>query len=410
MAKTLDPQKVIVGMSGGVDSSVALLLLKKFGYQPIGVSLKYATWSCARQKENVCCTDESLKIAQRICQRLGVPHQVVDVVKEFQKEVIDYFTRELKNNRTPSPCVFCNPNLKFKTLLKVANANGAKFVATGHYARVKFNQKANEFQLLRAKDKIKDQTYSLSFLPQKYLARIILPLGNLTKAEVYQIAKAEGARQPDRATRAGQSGNEFKTFEKRAQSQDFCFVSGHDLPEFIQQTVRPKTGQICLSDGRGLGWHNGLAHYTIGQRKGLKLSGGPYYVVGKNARKNQLVVSSRADHASRKNIELKDVHFNGVGMVEGAGAGGGIAAGRAGTSKTAKAVMTGAEGAKRRVSQTLRVMAKIRSTQTAKPATLTFKNKNSGQIVFDRPQSAVTPGQICVFYRGARCMGGAVIG
>lgn len=362
MPKNLDPQKVIVGMSGGVDSSVALLLLKKFGYQPIGVSLKYATWSCARQKENVCCTEESLKTAQKICHELGVPHQVVDVSKEFQKEVIDYFVQELKNQHTPSPCVFCNPNLKFKTLIKIADLKGAKFVATGHYARAKYDPDKKNFKLLKAKDQTKDQTYSLSFLPQEFLTRLLLPLGNLTKAEVYQIAKT-------------QTG--FELFEKRAQSQDFCFVSGHDLPDFIQQTVHPRSGQICLEDGQILGKHEGLANYTIGQRKGLKLSGGPFYVIEKDPKNNLLIVSLNSKAFNRKNIDLKDLHFN---------------------TKTPN------------LNQPIRVVAKIRSTQTLKPATLILKNKKTGQIIFNHPQTAVTPGQICVFYQRQQCLGGGVIG
>ena len=171
-------KKIVVGMSGGVDSSMALILLKKQGWEPVGLSLKYGIWQDKRNliRENVCCSRESFEIARSICKKLGVSHYIFDVSKEFKKEVIDYFVLELKNNCTPNPCVVCNPKLKFKKIFQWARKNGIKYVATGHYAVTKKNSKTGEFELLKSKDKEKDQTYSLSFLPQKWLKYTIFPL------------------------------------------------------------------------------------------------------------------------------------------------------------------------------------------------------------------------------------------
>ena len=351
-------QKVVVGMSGGVDSSVALLLLKEAGYKPVGVSLKYATWCAPRQKENVCCTEESLALAAKICRGLGVQHYVVDVGDDFRRGVIDYCVRELKNQRTPSPCVFCNPNLKFKKLVDFARKMGIDKVATGHYARVKFNAKTKFYELWKAKDMTKDQTYSLCFLPQKYLAKVIFPLGAMTKAQVYARASKEKG---------------FEIFEKRAQSQDFCFVSGADWSDFVRQRVRPQAGEIRDGTGKILGTHQGLALYTIGQRRGLKLSGGPYYVVGKDIKNHYLIVSTGRRAGSRKRVILENIHWTG---------------GEAGDG---------------------RVMAKIRSTQALRPGKLKIKTRRSGEIIFDHAVAGITPGQIAVFYRRGRCLGGGVI-
>lgn len=354
-------------MSGGVDSSVALLNLKKQGYEPVGVSLKYSVWdNKCNFKENVCCSAESFKVAENICKKLKVPYYKINVEKQFKEAVIDYFVEELKSNRTPSPCVFCNYNLKFKVLLLFARQIKADFVATGHYARIK-HLKNGQVELLKAKDKTKDQTYSLSFLPQDYLKHIIFPLGELTKKEVYKIAASEKG---------------FEVFEKTKQSQDFCFVSGKAMPEFLKREVGVERGKIVDEKGKVLGEHQGLHFYTIGQRKGIDLPGGPYYVVDKISKTNELVVGEEQKQTNR--IKLNYCHF---------------------VSNTQPA-------------EVIKVSTKVRSTQPEVTAKLLPINleKREYQLELDKPQSSVTVGQVAVFYlpagrqgHGEICLGGGVI-
>lgn len=379
-------------MSGGVDSSVSLLLLKNQGFEPIGVSLKYDVWQdkCNSCKENICCSKESFAIAKNICKKLGVEHHIIDVSEEFKKEVIDYFVKELKANRTPSPCVICNPNVKFKSLLDFADKVGVKYIATGHYARIRAVKserprlpagrlKVKRFELLKARDKTKDQTYSLSFLTQKELSRIIFPLGELTKAEVYKIAKKQEG---------------FEVFEKRKQSQDFCFISGKSLPKFLKKEIGISKGNIKDDSGKKLGTHEGLHFYTIGQRKGIDISGGlaprseddlprvasakrgagPYFVVEKDVDTNTLVISQNKSQFAKSEVILKP--FN---LISG-------------------------ESLKRPI----KVTAKIRSGASAQEAKPTQKG-DSLYLDFSKKQNSVTPGQIAVFYRSNICLGGGVI-
>jgi tRNA-specific 2-thiouridylase len=367
-------KKVVLGMSGGVDSSIALLLLKKMGYDPIGVSLEFGVWESPKNnlKENVCCSRESLNIAKSICEKLKVPHFVIDATSSFQSNVIDYFQKEFRLGRTPSPCVFCNQKVKFKVLFDFADKIGAKFVATGHYARVNKlktqnskvkttvqSSRVNEYQLLKAQDNTKDQTYSLSFLTQNELSRIIFPLGKLTKSQVYKIAKKEKG---------------FEIFEKRKQSQDFCFVANASLYDYLEEEVGERPGEIVDEKGRALGRHAGIHFYTLGQRKGIGICGGPYYVVAKDKKSNKIVVSKSENKFYKKEIILEP--FNLISDV----------------------------GSR----NPIKVKAKLRSTQKPATATLRFC-KNSLKLTFDKPQRAVTPGQIAVFYLGDVCLGGGVI-
>lgn len=363
MAKTTN-RKVVVGLSGGVDSSVALLLLKQQGYEPIGVSLKYDVWKDkCNISENVCCSKESFSIAKKICAKLHVPYHIVEVKNKFDKEVISYFKEELRAGRTPSPCVFCNRNLKFRVLLEQAKRFGAGFVATGHYAKTVKSKKIKgkrgepQYQLLRAKDKTKDQTYSLCFLTQKQLSKVIFPLGDLTKTEVYGIAKNAG----------------FDWFEKRKQSQDFCFVSGSAMDSFLEKEIGVRAGDIADEKGNVLGSHKGLHFYTIGQRKGINLAGGPYFVVAKDIKRNRLIVSKNESLSDKKEIVIKNANL---------------------------------------ISQNIKfpalVSAKIRSAQKLARATLS-KEGSAYQLKFSKPQHAVTSGQIAVFYKGEKCLGAGQI-
>jgi len=372
-------------MSGGVDSSVALILLKKQGFEPIGVTLKLPIWKSKLNacRNNVYCTPESITIAQKICQKLKVPYFVIDAQKEFQKAVIDYFVKELKKYHTPNPCLICNRNLKFQLLIKLAEKMKIPYVATGHYAKVKFNKKTGLYELLKGRDKNKDQSYSLSFLTQKQLKYLILPLGNYTKTEVYQLAKKEG----------------FPFFEKIKQSQNFCFVSNKALPLFIQKEIGERPGKIIDTKGNILGQHRGLYFYTIGQRKGLGLSGGPafaaysaeaaasaakagkamagrpYYVKSFDVGKNTLIVTK-----NKKDLYKKEVMLSPLNFISG---------------KVNK--------------KSIKVSAKIRYRSKAASATLYLLDKNKVKIVFKKPQKAITLGQFCVFYQGLKCLGAGII-
>lgn len=351
---------IVVGMSGGVDSSMALVLLKEAGWDPVGLSLKYPVWAdeanCLR--ENVCCSAESFRIAEDVCRKLGVPYHIADVSRDFKKEVIDYFLGRLRDHRTPNPCVRCNRHLKFRELLAWAAARGIGHVATGHYARVRKNLKTGKYELRTGRDQEKDQTYSLSFLSQGQLRRVVFPLGGHTKQEIYRMAEDRG----------------FEIFLKRKQSQDFCFVSGNAMGPFLVKEIGRSEGEVRDDAGKVIGRHPGLHFYTVGQRKGLGFSGGPYYVTGSDVRKNILKVTRDERDLLSRQVSLFPCNFIGGKPV-----------------------------------RPIRVKAKIRYRQTAAPGTLHPLSGKRAKIVFDRPQRAVTPGQFAVFYRRQVCLGAGEI-
>ncbi|PKL72305.1 tRNA 2-thiouridine(34) synthase MnmA [Candidatus Kuenenbacteria bacterium HGW-Kuenenbacteria-1] len=400
-------KQIVVGMSGGVDSSMALVLLKKQGWKPIGVSLKYATWQdsqyqCQNQClgvqppniENACCSTESFKIARNVCKKLNVPFHIINVSKDFKEKVINYFISELKNCKTPNPCVICNRHLKFKKLFEFAKKHNIKYVATGHYARkLKIKNpklqipnksktqnpklvaskvepsKIIRYQLLTAKDTEKDQTYSLSFLPQKWLKYIIFPLGNYTKTEIYKMAVQKG----------------FEFFLKQKQSQDFCFIDKKSIKCFLEKEIGKKQGLIKDTKGNILGKHFGLHFYTIGQRKGIKLPKGPYFVANMDILNNILIITKNEKKLYRKEILCSPFHFISGILPE----------------------------------NKIRIKAKIRYRQSSALATLFYISKTKIKIIFDQPQRAITPGQFAVFYSLTKiskekdqkniCLGGGII-
>lgn len=352
---------VALGMSGGVDSSVALFLLKEQGFEVLGVSLKFAFWENPKNKlkENFCCSEDSLKRAKRVCEKYGTPHFIVDASKEFKKSIIDYFLESLKKNQTPSPCVFCNRDVKLASLLNFAEEKNADYIATGHYARVEKDN--SNFQLLRAKDEEKDQTYFLSLLNQKYLSKLILPLGGYTKKEIYQIAKKEEI--------------EFISRE----SQDLCFVNNKLMPDFLEQEIGNKPGKICDIDGNVLGNHQGLHFYTIGQRKGIKLAQGPFWVIDFDKKNNILIVTndSKSLELFNKEVFLSDVNFI----------------------------------SNKKPESPIKVTARIRYRQSLSKATLALGGSAQvdWKLIFKEPQKAITPGQIAAFYNGSVCLGAGII-
>jgi len=349
-------QSIVVGLSGGLDSAVALLLLKKQGYQPIGLTLRYSGWS---GKENVYSNQQSIRLAKKFCRQLKVPHYTLDCRQTFKKKVIGYFISLLKNKKTPNPCVVCNQQLKIQKLIEFAQKKRADYVATGHYARVRKVKK--EHQLLRGKDKEKDQSYFLCLLNQLQLAKIIFPLGNLTKKEVYQLAKRESLN--------------FLT--RRKQSQDLCFISQKLMPLFLEKEIGLQPGQIVDKEGKVLGQHQGLHFYTIGQRRGIKLSGGPWWVIGFDKGRNRLVVTNKKNDPLlfRREIRLTDYH-----LISGQ--------------------------APRR---TIKVEARTRFNQRLAAAKLYLPAKGKLKLIFNKPQKAVTPGQWAVFYQKEVCLGGGMI-
>ena len=350
--------KVVVAMSGGVDSSLAAILLKKQGYDVVGVTLKLVNGSR-------CCDIEAVEHAKEVCRRVGIPHYVFDVSKEFGEIVIGYFMSELAAARTPNPCVICNRFLKFDQLFKIAKKLGVAKVATGHYARI-CKSKNGVWELKKGLDRKKDQSYYLCFLKQDWLKKILFPIGKYNKSEIYKLA--------------GKEGLDFLVTKK--QSQDLCFVDDKLRQQFVGRHLKDRPGEIIDVDGKILGRHDGIHNYTIGQRKGLLIPGGPYFVVGFNTARNQVMVSKSSDDPLLFN---KIVKLSKINFVSGA------------------------------ISSDCEVMAKIRYQQPLASAVLKISGRmgqtaGRGAILeFKTPQRAVTKGQIAVFYRGEKCLGGGII-
>ncbi len=355
-------QKIIVGLSGGVDSAAALILLKKQGFNPIGVTLKLPRWG-KNKKENANSHSQSIEIAQKICRKFKIPYFVIDAEKDFDKKVVNYFITELKNNRTPNPCVVCNRDFKFKKLFEIAKKFKANYVATGHYARLrqqnpKIKNQKPKYELLTAKDKKKDQSYMLSGLSQKDLSKIILPLGNLTKDEAYKITKKEG----------------LNFFKRIKQSQDFCFVSGKLLTKFLKEQVGAKKGKIIDENGNILGTHEGRHFFTIGQRKGIKLPNGPYFVFGFDKKKNIVYVTKNKKNLFKKEIIVYPSHLI----------------------------------SNEKLKKPINALVKTRYQQESTPAKI-IPQGNKLKIIFKKPVFSPTPGQFAVFYKKEICLGNGVI-
>ncbi|MFZ2975594.1 MAG: tRNA 2-thiouridine(34) synthase MnmA [Candidatus Moraniibacteriota bacterium] len=356
-------KKVLLGMSGGVDSCVSAVLLKKQGFDVRGVYLWM--WKVDGKKSNT----KAIEDAQKIAKILDIPLEIIDVQKKFKKEVVGYFLKEYSAGRTPNPCIFCNENLKFKTLFEVADKLGIDYVATGHYAlarkvksqksKVKLEEKF-QYKLLEAKDKNKDQSYFLYRLKQKQLARIIFPLGEYQKEEVKTLAK------------------KFKlpVFDK-AESQDICFLANISVEEFLAENIKLKKGKIVNTDGKVIGEHLGLPLYTLGQRKGINIGGtGPYYVAKRDAKRNCLTVTNKKEDLF---LFSKFANINEVNWIS-----------------TAPKLP-------------VKVLARIRYRSSLIPATIVMRRKKY-EIQFDIAQRAVTAGQSVVFYnKKEEVVGGGVV-
>jgi tRNA-uridine 2-sulfurtransferase len=355
--------KVVVAMSGGVDSSVAAALLKQQGYDVIGMMLRL--WSeTGREESNRCCTPDSMTLARRVAARLDIPFHVVDAKDLFYSTVVQDFLDGYTQGRTPNPCVICNRQIKWDFLLKHALAMGADFLATGHYAR-KSPQADGRWQLLRSTDRSKDQSYVLHVLTQEKLSQALFPVGDYPKSEIRNLAVSFNL---PTAT--------------RSDSQDLCFLAGEDYREFLRRNApglgRP--GPILTRDGKALGEHQGLAFYTIGQRKGLGVASSvPLYVLAKELDANTLIVGTEAELGA-DHLLVKDVNW-----ISGEAPAGPFRA-LVKTRYTAREAWAG-----------------ITPLETA------GRNFGIFDVHFDELQRDITPGQAAVFYDGDIVLGGGTI-
>ena len=349
--------KVVVAMSGGVDSSVAAALLQEQGYEVTGLMLRL--WSePGKEDSNRCCTPDSMAQALRVAARLCIPFYVVDAKDVFHRTVVQYFLDGYARGETPNPCLVCNRQIRWTFLLDHALALGADFMATGHYVRL---QRAdNGVQLLRAVDRNKDQSYVLHVLTQDKLAKALFPVGEYPKPEIRQIAERYGL-----------------PTASRKDSQDLCFLAGEDYRNFLQRNASAmlQPGSIVTRDGQSLGEHNGLANYTIGQRKGLGIASPvPLYVLGKNAITNALIVGTQEELGSRE-LATWDVNW-----VSGEAP-----------------------------HDPFRAEVKIRYTAKEAWAWVTPVEGGQVRVQFDAPQRDITAGQAAVFYQGDLMFGGGII-
>jgi len=339
--------KTLVLVSGGVDSAIAALILKQKGFQIAGAFMKLAENEKFKEGE---------KRARKICQILKIPFFVFDLKKEFKKKIVDSFLKDLKRGITPNPCIFCNKEIKFGILLEKALKLNFDFVATGHYARVE--KKKGKFYLLRAKDKKRDQSYFLWKLGQKELKRILFPIGNLKREKVKALFLKIFP---------------FPFWEMR-KSVELCFVK-KTIKDFLKENLKEKRGKIIDKEGKILGEHKGIWFYTIGQRKDLRLAGGPYFVLKKDAKKNLLIVTKNEKDLLRKNLIFKNVNW-----------------------------ILGKEP-----KLPLKVKAKIRYKSSLSLAVLEKISSNFYSLTFKKPQRAITPGQSVVFYKEEKVLGGGII-
>jgi tRNA-specific 2-thiouridylase len=354
---------VVVAMSGGVDSSVAAALLLQAGYDVVGVTMNLFSLPreiCRSEELRSCCGFKAVEDAHQVACRLGIAHFVVDLRAEFERRVVEDFCREYSRGRTPNPCIRCNERIKFKLLLERVRRLGSNFLATGHHARVRYRKETGRFLLKKGRDRAKDQSYFLYPLSQAQLSRTLFPVGDLTKDAVRTLARKWSLPVAD-----------------KPESQEVCFIPGGRYPEFLKGRV-PRAftpGPIKDLDGRVLGKHKGIAHFTVGQRRGMGLAAAnPLYVVAIRAKDDSVVVGDD------RNLYQRALLAGKVNLI-----------------------------ALDSLDVPLRVRAKIRYKHDAARAMLTPLSNRRVLVEFEKAQRAITPGQSVVFYRRDVVVGGGII-
>ncbi|GAB2487045.1 tRNA 2-thiouridine(34) synthase MnmA [Alkalibacterium psychrotolerans] len=354
--------RVVVGMSGGVDSSVTALLLKQQGYDVVGVFMK--NWDDT-DENGVCTATEDYKDVALVANKIGIPYYSINFEKEYWDKVFSYFLEEYKKGRTPNPDVMCNKEIKFKAFLDYALSLGAEYVATGHYARIRRDEDGTA-HLLKGLDNNKDQTYFLNQLSQEQLAKVLFPLGEMEKKEVRAIAEEH-----DLAT-AG-----------KKDSTGICFIGERDFKDFLMDYLPAQPGNMVTEEGDVMGRHDGLMYYTIGQRKGLGIGGNgtsnePWFVIGKNLAENELIVGQGFTHEHLYATHLTASQFTFT--------------------------------VDREFPETFSCTAKFRYRQKDVGVTVHLNNEDkTATVEFDEPARAITPGQAIVLYDGDECLGGGTI-
>ena len=357
----MEKKKVVIGMSGGVDSSVGAYLLKEAGYDVIGVTMQI--WqtedTCSLEENGGCCGLSAVEDARRVASDIGIPYYVMNFRDEFKKNVIDYFVDEYLQGHTPNPCIACNRYVKWESLLQRSLEIGADYIATGHYARV-VKLPNGRYALAKSATAAKDQTYALYNLTQHQLSHTLMPVGEYTKDEIREIADKihlKVANKPD--------------------SQEICFVPDNNYAGFIKNTTgkKPESGNFVTPDGKVIGTHKGIIHYTVGQRKGLNLSmGHPVFVVAIRPETNEVVIGNSEDVFSDR-LTCNHLNFMTIEDLEGE----------------------------------MHVTAKIRYSHKGAKAVIRKVEDDKVECIFEEPQRAITPGQAVVFYDGDYVVGGGTI-
>ncbi len=359
MDKSKENTRVVIGMSGGVDSSVAALLLKQEGYDVIGIFMK--NWD-ESDEFGFCTAAEDYEDVRKVCDQIGIPYYTVNFEKQYWDKVFTYFLDEYKKGRTPNPDVMCNKEIKFKAFLEHALQLGADYLATGHYAQVDYHN--GEYRLLRGADSNKDQTYFLNTLGQYQLSKAMFPIGHLDKKRVREIAIENGLAT---ATKKDSTG--------------ICFIGERNFKEFLSNYLPAQPGEIKTLEGEVKGKHDGLMYYTLGQRKGLGIGGAgtgePWFVVSKDLKNNVLYVVQGENHPALFSEGLLATDVSWVSDIS--------------------------------MENPLKCTAKFRYRQQDKLVTVFITGESTCKVIFDEPQSAITPGQAVVFYDGEVCLGGGTI-